>query len=420
MKFVYVMLMNTIIVCSPWFDVFSDGQSLYHCISEKACENATAATLFEPKHRAVNCRYNGSENYCDRYITPGWYRFNFDMVTYPPALGSCGTLYPYWLNGTIPLGDKEEISGTVCQVGFSHTCTKKVTIRILNCRVFRAYCLTALDACPERYCFGEVDPSCQSTTEGEITTSVTARLIATSRGGTYSVITNQVITRSGSDPLRDAISVPTQNTTLPGADSFTTARIATPSDSVTTARKATPPDSVTTAQIATFPDSVTTAQISTLPGAASLDNFNALPTVLLVLIPSLLVLVILIGIFIRIICYSTICKKPLAVITPEKEYDHIDTSERNVEEGPYDQLKVRMGEVQTVTESKEREYTDLAERKDGEYVDIEESKDGEYVDIAESKDGQYTDLLEIKDYQQKEQEGEYQALEKITNQSLQC
>ncbi|XP_062586707.1 uncharacterized protein LOC134248300 isoform X2 [Saccostrea cucullata] len=410
MMFVYGMLMNTIIVCFPWFDAFSDGQSLQYCISEKPCESATAATLFEPKHRAVNCRYNGTENYCDRYITLGWYRFDFDLVTYPPALGSCGALYPYWLNGNIPLGYEEEIDGTVCQVGFSHPCTKKVPIRIRNCGLFRAYCLAALDACPERYCFGEIDPTCQSTTEGEITTSVTAELTATSRGGTDSVITIQNITLSVSDPLRDAISEATdRNTTLPNADSVTTARISTLPGSI----------------------SVTSARIATLPGASSSDSFNALTMVLLVSIPSVLVLVILIGIFTRIVCHSSICKKPLAIITSENEYDHINISERNLEVGTYDQLKVRIGDRQPVTESKERQYADLTESKDEEYVDIAESKDGEhtdlveskdgdYTDLMESKDGQYTDLLEIKDYQQKEQEGEYQALEKITNQSLQC
>ena len=37
---------------------------------------------------------------CDRYLSFGWYRAGFHQIpTTPPALLSCGTTYPYWMNG---------------------------------------------------------------------------------------------------------------------------------------------------------------------------------------------------------------------------------------------------------------------------------------------------------------------------------
>lgn len=39
---------------------------------------------------------------CDRYLQEGWYKApNYEMVTSPPRVTYCGTLYPYWLKGKI-------------------------------------------------------------------------------------------------------------------------------------------------------------------------------------------------------------------------------------------------------------------------------------------------------------------------------
>lgn len=39
---------------------------------------------------------------CDRYLVKSWYvAIHYKMPTTAPWLGSCGTTYPYWLDGSI-------------------------------------------------------------------------------------------------------------------------------------------------------------------------------------------------------------------------------------------------------------------------------------------------------------------------------
>ncbi|XP_061167173.1 uncharacterized protein LOC133176015 [Saccostrea echinata] len=143
---------------------WADAGSLWFCdMDDDPCDAAIIRPPFEPEIRAENCIYN-SYQYCDRYITPGWHRFNEDMLNHPPSLLSCGAVYPSWLNGSLPTMENEVVHRKVCKVGFESPCVKEVTIRIKHCGSFNAYCLPALDACSERYCFGERDASCAVTT----------------------------------------------------------------------------------------------------------------------------------------------------------------------------------------------------------------------------------------------------------------
>lgn len=65
------------------------------------CHAANTSEPFEPDFRAENCQYLNYDGrqLCDRYITPGWYRFAQDMLNHPPMLLSCAAVYPSWLNG---------------------------------------------------------------------------------------------------------------------------------------------------------------------------------------------------------------------------------------------------------------------------------------------------------------------------------
>ena len=107
------------------------------------------------------------------------------MLTQCPSLLSCGALYPVWLNGKINFqynnvkmqfcdsqtkpvisyfyilseGSLPSLSDGIvnrkaCKVGFESCCTRSYDIQIKHCGSFYAYCLAALDTCPERYCFG--------------------------------------------------------------------------------------------------------------------------------------------------------------------------------------------------------------------------------------------------------------------------
>lgn len=149
------------------------AQLLYFCETngKDPCEVANGKVPYEPVARYVNCDPQSTQ-YCDRYIVPGWYRYNERMWDQCPSLAKCGTTYPNWLNGTHPTEVNTEVQRTVCKVGFASCCERQVTIKIRNCGQFMAYCLPALDTCPERYCFGESGP-CTSTTSQTTTNMFT-------------------------------------------------------------------------------------------------------------------------------------------------------------------------------------------------------------------------------------------------------
>ena len=58
--------------------------------------------------------------------------------------------------GTLPTISDGVVDREACKVGFDSCCTKTYNIQIKHCGSFYAYCLAALDTCPERYCFGNV------------------------------------------------------------------------------------------------------------------------------------------------------------------------------------------------------------------------------------------------------------------------
>ncbi|XP_062614469.1 oncoprotein-induced transcript 3 protein-like [Saccostrea cucullata] len=90
---------------------------------------------------------------CDRYIVRKWYRASYHkMPTSEPTLGMCGTLYPYWMNDSPPQSGETK-AVTVCQVGFSSSCSKQHTVNAKNCGNFFVYELTPLDQCNSAYCF---------------------------------------------------------------------------------------------------------------------------------------------------------------------------------------------------------------------------------------------------------------------------
>ncbi|XP_062585436.1 von Willebrand factor D and EGF domain-containing protein-like, partial [Saccostrea cucullata] len=90
---------------------------------------------------------------CDRYLPKQWYRAGFhSMPTFGPKLTDCGTLYPYWMNGSLP-GNGTVANVTVCQVGFENKCATSHTIQVKNCGLYAVYELTPLTSCNAAYCF---------------------------------------------------------------------------------------------------------------------------------------------------------------------------------------------------------------------------------------------------------------------------
>ncbi|XP_069142550.1 oncoprotein-induced transcript 3 protein-like [Argopecten irradians] len=90
----------------------------------------------------------------DRYLKPAWYRAGEeDMPTSPPKLMSCGTKFPIWLNGTIPLVSGIEVLRFACLVGAT-SCTREYMVKVKNCGQYRVYFLGRTSGHEQAYCFG--------------------------------------------------------------------------------------------------------------------------------------------------------------------------------------------------------------------------------------------------------------------------
>nr|XP_022290012.1 oncoprotein-induced transcript 3 protein-like [Crassostrea virginica]XP_022290013.1 oncoprotein-induced transcript 3 protein-like [Crassostrea virginica] len=148
-------------------------EAVYYCNVTDPCGQANSTQFYEPYARFENCPHN-SNGFCDRYITPQWYRVDDVMLTKCPQLLTCGTLYPVWLNGTFPNISEGVVDRIACKVSFVSCCSKTYNIQIKNCGSFYAYCLAALDTCPERYCFGEQGTCEVPSSSVEITTTTPA------------------------------------------------------------------------------------------------------------------------------------------------------------------------------------------------------------------------------------------------------
>ncbi|XP_065929944.1 von Willebrand factor D and EGF domain-containing protein isoform X2 [Magallana gigas] len=95
----------------------------------------------------------------DNFLSEGWYRFDSlagnDMVTWAPSIYQCGTIYPMWMNGTLPTESDGEVNRTVCIVGFYESCSKTLTIKVKACREYRVYYLVPAPQTSTGYCIGE-------------------------------------------------------------------------------------------------------------------------------------------------------------------------------------------------------------------------------------------------------------------------
>ncbi|XP_061171265.1 oncoprotein-induced transcript 3 protein-like [Saccostrea echinata] len=150
-------------------------ESTYYC-SGVTDPCTVAGVLFEPYARTQNCPYDGTQPHapCDRYKTPGWYKSDEPILDQCPTLSSCGAIYPVWFNGTLPQVADGVVSGKLCKTGFSSCCVKEYDVQIKNCGTYYVYCLPALDACPERFCFG-TNGTCEYPTTTSTTTSTTTQ-----------------------------------------------------------------------------------------------------------------------------------------------------------------------------------------------------------------------------------------------------
>jgi hypothetical protein len=106
-----------------------------------------------------NANYIGSSSGCDSASTlgaVGWYQFTGAagtiLANYPVPIGSCGTQYTGWYNGTYPSLPNSLGSGSICFNGPSNNCYTSITTLITNCNGYYTFLLFAAPTCNLRYC----------------------------------------------------------------------------------------------------------------------------------------------------------------------------------------------------------------------------------------------------------------------------
>ncbi|CAG2250027.1 UMOD [Mytilus edulis] len=133
--------------------------------------------LLKGQTRSVNYVLGQHESdECDRlFLTEGWYRVpeNGNIATECPEMLRCGSLYPTWLNGTLP-SRRQRLTINACQRGFIKCCQNTFPVEVQNCDDFNVFYLTTIPACPGRYCTGlDISFSVSPKVEGFISTSNT-------------------------------------------------------------------------------------------------------------------------------------------------------------------------------------------------------------------------------------------------------
>ncbi|XP_061171057.1 uromodulin-like, partial [Saccostrea echinata] len=123
--------------------------------SEDPCIESNLQTLTQTEYRSMNCGYKQGRGYCDDHLTAGWYKADSPIMNQCPKLLSCGSIYPVWMNGSVPNIGDGVVTRQACQRGFHSCCSKSYDIKVKNCGKYTAYCLKGLDTCPSRYCFGD-------------------------------------------------------------------------------------------------------------------------------------------------------------------------------------------------------------------------------------------------------------------------
>ncbi|XP_064594791.1 von Willebrand factor D and EGF domain-containing protein-like [Liolophura sinensis] len=99
-----------------------------------------------------------TNGFCDISLKPGWYRLKMgsndvDLAASTPNLGACNTAFPIWMEGAVPVVNKQ-ISTTVCIVASPmYPCALKLPVKVKNCGQYRVYHLQPTPFCPTAYCF---------------------------------------------------------------------------------------------------------------------------------------------------------------------------------------------------------------------------------------------------------------------------
>ena len=97
-----------------------------------------------------------TNTFCDDRLGPGWFRFQgaagTRMPTTRPAIYSCNTDSPGWLNGRHPTVTEGKVTRTVCFRWSASDCEYSTNIHVANCGSFYIYYFSGTPRCWLRYC----------------------------------------------------------------------------------------------------------------------------------------------------------------------------------------------------------------------------------------------------------------------------
>ncbi|XP_076071801.1 uncharacterized protein LOC143043313 [Mytilus galloprovincialis] len=155
------------------------GCSQAYCFgSEIPCPNGeTSETGYTPgckidpcnkmNYRLLNGEIKRTSNYTlqqndipydDSILNEAWYRVDSasgnDIVSAPQKMNQCGTKYPVWMKGSLPLVEEKTVVRDMCTTMENGSCDRKFTIQIQNCTTYRVYFLRQLNTSFSGYCFG--------------------------------------------------------------------------------------------------------------------------------------------------------------------------------------------------------------------------------------------------------------------------
>ncbi|CAC5411146.1 unnamed protein product [Mytilus coruscus] len=130
---------------------------VYEDTGSRDCKKYSAINDEEKISRDYLIDLASDQAISDDYLDPGWYRpfsSNGDnMPTSPPGNMHCGTIYPIWLNGTLPTYDDSNVSREACVQTENDICEESIDVEIRNCGGYYIYFLQETPA-NSSFCFG--------------------------------------------------------------------------------------------------------------------------------------------------------------------------------------------------------------------------------------------------------------------------
>ncbi|VDI82369.1 Hypothetical predicted protein [Mytilus galloprovincialis] len=127
---------------------------------------------FQEKRAVANIFNVGEDTpISDDLLDSGWYRVQRDacgkMPTTAPGLLQCGTWYPIWLDGQLPVSVGGKSQGKVCMQTFTHNCTYSWNIDIKLCDGgYFVYNLLRSNIASSGYCFGTTEVCAVGNSDG--------------------------------------------------------------------------------------------------------------------------------------------------------------------------------------------------------------------------------------------------------------